>query len=523
VNQAYYQGLKRAKNVICFPQGSAGKRFGTVFLSIISGVTNYRQIYFKSFQYLNECVYLIVFKADAIDIYLEGQIVASVASTGIQADEVQLIDHTILENIFRVTTGSYKLKELNKKNILPHRDGWYPAVRAGQFYIDVSFAGNTVHRQHFRSSTEAALFKRKLLSTGVKHLDVSDPMKKGDDAVVSDMFRTIDLVNGIIKQHFPNAQPHIQKRIDDALQNVIQRGGKLGGHHKHRSNLSGYMGNELFMSNKELGASFKKAIQQSVDDYSGGIRKMIIQHHTDPILEKLQAQNLDENTLLSAKQMVESSLNRTENNFEKFDDALRNNWDKALLNLTGKIKANGKYSFDHFSNNALEFFYVMKLMPKIGFAVGQLMSLGSAVREMSYDGGFIRPYWSAGKALTKLVSGDNDLKDTLAKISQESNTFEPKFIEALHLSESENKIWKFTKDYLLLGKLNEGVDSFTRMMTFASNYEMYKDLGFSKAEDERRAMENTDSTMVTYGKTEAAPIFNKTGILGSAIDLIALI
>jgi len=112
--QAYYQGLKRAKNVICFPQGSAGKRFGTVFLSIISGVTNYRQIYFKSFQYLNECVYLIVFKADAIDIYLEGQIVASVASTGIQADEVQLIDHTILENIFRVTTGIYKPKDLKR-------------------------------------------------------------------------------------------------------------------------------------------------------------------------------------------------------------------------------------------------------------------------------------------------------------------------------------------------------------------------------------------------------------------------
>ena len=112
--QAYYQGLKRAKNVICFPQGSAGKRFGTIYLSIIAGVTNYRQIYFKSFQYLNECVYLIVFKADQIDIYLEGQIVANVNSTGIAADEVQLIDHTILENIFRVTTGIYKPKDLKR-------------------------------------------------------------------------------------------------------------------------------------------------------------------------------------------------------------------------------------------------------------------------------------------------------------------------------------------------------------------------------------------------------------------------
>jgi len=406
--------------------------------------------------------------------------------------------------------------DLGKKNILPHRDGWYPAVRAGQYYIDVSFAGNTVHRQHFRSATEAALFKRKLESTGIQHLDISEPLKKGDDNTVSDMFRTIELVNSIIKQHYPNASPHIAKRIDDALQKVVQRGGKLGGHHKHRSNLSGYMGDELFMSQKEKGESFKKAIQQSVDDYSGGIRKMIIQHHTDPILEKLQSQNLDENTLLSAKQMVESSLNRVENNFEKFDDGLRNVWDKALLNLTGEIKANGAYGFDNFSNKSLEFFYVMKLMPKLAFSFGQLLSLGGAVREMSYDGGLLRPYWSGGKALTKLLSGDKELRDTIFEVSQEANTFEPKFIEALHLSGSEGGIWNFMKDYLFLGKLNEGIDSFTRMMTFASNYEMYKDLGFGKTEARRRAMENTDSTMVTYGRTETAPIFSKTGIIGTA-------
>ncbi len=28
---AYYNGLKVAKNVITFPQGCAGKRFGTIF------------------------------------------------------------------------------------------------------------------------------------------------------------------------------------------------------------------------------------------------------------------------------------------------------------------------------------------------------------------------------------------------------------------------------------------------------------------------------------------------------------
>jgi len=109
--QAYYQGLKRAKNVICFPQGSAGKRFGTIFQFQVPGTVDYTQIYFKSFQYLNECCYLVVVNPGAIDIYLEGERIATVSSP-IQGDEIKLIDHTILENRFRITTGIYKPKDL---------------------------------------------------------------------------------------------------------------------------------------------------------------------------------------------------------------------------------------------------------------------------------------------------------------------------------------------------------------------------------------------------------------------------
>lgn len=118
--QAYYQGLKRAKNVLCFPQGSAGKRFGTLYLNQVIGETNYQQIYFKSFQYLNECCYLVLFKGNEIDIYLEGERIANVTSTGILPDEVQLIDHTILENRFRVTTGIYPPKDLVRSASSPN-------------------------------------------------------------------------------------------------------------------------------------------------------------------------------------------------------------------------------------------------------------------------------------------------------------------------------------------------------------------------------------------------------------------
>ncbi len=118
--QAYYQGLKRAKNVLCFPQGSAGKRFGTLFWSQVFGTTVYYQTYFKAFQYLNECCYLVLFRSDSIDIYLEGERIAVIGGTGIMADEVGLIDHTILENRFRVTTGIYPPKDLRRSAGTPN-------------------------------------------------------------------------------------------------------------------------------------------------------------------------------------------------------------------------------------------------------------------------------------------------------------------------------------------------------------------------------------------------------------------
>lgn len=139
--QAYYQGLKRAKNVICFPQGSAGKRFGTLYWAAISGVTNYRQTYFKAFQYLNECCYLVLFRGGFIDIFLEGQLMATVASP-ILADEVQLIDHTILENRFRATTGIYRPKDLTRSPNAPVAITGFTATTldvAGPFTTDTFF------------------------------------------------------------------------------------------------------------------------------------------------------------------------------------------------------------------------------------------------------------------------------------------------------------------------------------------------------------------------------------------------
>lgn len=118
---AYYQALKTARNVLCYPQGAAGKRFGTEYwTNLTSYEDDYTTVLMKEFQYLDECCYILVFYDDKINIYLEKYLVATVSSTSIKADEIQLIDYTVLDNAFRVTTGILQPKDLKRAANAPN-------------------------------------------------------------------------------------------------------------------------------------------------------------------------------------------------------------------------------------------------------------------------------------------------------------------------------------------------------------------------------------------------------------------
>lgn len=407
--------------------------------------------------------------------------------------------------------------DLNKKNLISERKGWYPAVRQGQYFVDISFNGRTLHREQFRSKVEADQFRTKMQQSGAKNVVVSDAQHIKDNQQVSDMYGGLELAQRILEQKFPAAQGPIRQTIQQALERVIERGGKLGSHHKFRSNLSGYRGSELFYNIEDRGNSFAKAIQQSVNDYSGGLRKMMIQHTVDPTLK---ASGLDPNApnVQTAQMMRDSALNRVvPNAMEKIDRSIINAWDSIMKAAFKELSPNQKGSFEEFHGKILEFFYLTKLMSKTVFPIGQLLTVAGAIREMSVEGGYIRPYISMAKGIAKIATGNKELNNILFDVSQKSNTFEPQFIEALHLGGQDGKTMEFLKDYVLLRKLNEAADSFSRLTVFASAFEMYKDLGLSVEDAKRKAMDDTNTTMVPYGRTEAAPIFNRMGIIGNAM------
>lgn len=110
----YNNGLKTAQNVLTYPTGAAGKRFGTLFQSILStDIASYNQIYFQTWQYLNEAVYQLVFYPNNINIFLEGIFQFAVTTT-LDASDVFNLSTTTIGNVFRVTGVGFPPYDLTR-------------------------------------------------------------------------------------------------------------------------------------------------------------------------------------------------------------------------------------------------------------------------------------------------------------------------------------------------------------------------------------------------------------------------
>lgn len=111
----YLNGLKTAQNVITYPTGAAGKRFGTLYQATLSGFTMPNQLFFMTFQYVNECVYQLVFTPLNIAIFLEGILLANVTTT-LNDFQVYNISSTVLGAIFRVSGIGFAPYDLTRSN-----------------------------------------------------------------------------------------------------------------------------------------------------------------------------------------------------------------------------------------------------------------------------------------------------------------------------------------------------------------------------------------------------------------------
>lgn len=133
-NDTYYKGLKVAQNVLIYPTGAAGKRFGTLYQATLTNINTGLDFFFQTFQYLNQCIYQLVFTAGTTYIYLEGIQVSSF-SNPYDATTVANLSTTVLTNssgaVFRVCAPNFQPYDLTRS----HVDGTISSISTNRFVI----------------------------------------------------------------------------------------------------------------------------------------------------------------------------------------------------------------------------------------------------------------------------------------------------------------------------------------------------------------------------------------------------
>jgi hypothetical protein len=149
---ASQKGVKKGLNTITYPQGGIGKRFGTIYRGEVTGVTDWRDIFFESFPYLNECVYLLVFVPGQLEIYLEDFLVATIAAPTLISEVIRTMDWTILDRYFRIAAHRIQPKDLTRTSLAANPINAGAGIVANQFTLTNPITGNIISAARFTTT-----------------------------------------------------------------------------------------------------------------------------------------------------------------------------------------------------------------------------------------------------------------------------------------------------------------------------------------------------------------------------------
>jgi len=162
-------------------------------------------------------------------------------------------------------------------------------------------------------------------------------------------------------------------------------------------------------------------------------------------------------------------------------------------------------------------------MAKPLFALAQVLQTTMIIPEMAMEHHGLRAFYSFGKGMTKVLTGNKELMDHIKEVSQEYNVTEAQYLESMNLNKHTGTNGKISKvlnsieETVLMGKVGKGADSMSRMLSYAAAYTHYTDLGLPKAEASARARLATDKAMNTYDSASSAAMFENLGIIGQGM------
>ena len=410
--------------------------------------------------------------------------------------------------------------KLNKKNITHKVQGYFPAVREGQFHVEIGYGDVLSHVQYFSTKVAAERFRAKF--GDVKHLQISEVLDK--ESVRSE---TNAQMIDIFVEAYGKAYPQQAAKAADVgakiLARMQERGGKMGMHQEYRSGLAGYKGSEMFMTPEELGHSFKNGVQSSMSDFANNVKALHIKTQVEPLITDPALKAKDPTGHEVIQQMFDSSLGRNKDYLKPVTDPMNHAINSLARDISqevlGKEYTRDKGVMRSTQDGLTTLFYLTKMVPKFAFSVlGQILSIPQVTRHAAYGGHGMRANYSFVKGLTKLAAKDKDLYAALESDSQHYNTFEPGIIEQFDLvRKDQGKTMTAIKDWLLLQRPAKAMDSFSRVATYSILYTHYRDIGLTREAAMEQARWGTGDVQNLYDKSNQAPIYTHAGAIGDVV------
>jgi len=428
-------------------------------------------------------------------------------------------------------------QSLGKKTAIPIKLGYIAPVRKGEFTVQISMGPNyargfsdkldatrsmdlsaTTYVQRFFSKAEANNFIREANKNGITARLVKD-VAKIENPYQVDIIQTLR-----DEAREAGASPDVLDRMDAVLNDMVERGGTIGSHHKKQmAFIEGYQGRELFKTNDKQGESFRQSIFDYVDEITKQMEKQEISTRLDTVLlhpEMEKFPNLQE----YIQDMRDHSLNTLPKGFLDAEP-LKVLLDEMTTAIVHRIDPNwypDKHVWDSTIGKVTHAFYISVLMSRPAFWIAQSSAFTITLRSLAYENGaFLSNFKDMSFGFRRLMNNDKEFFDYVDWVVKNRSTFHPQFINDLNkfsLFEKASERTQKLIGYVTGETQSTAADSFSRLLSSAMLFEHYTKKGYKGQELYDLVALKTDENMVQYGQQYKAPMFRKMGVVGELMS-----
>lgn len=111
--EGYYKGAKRIRNAQVIPQGGVQRRWGTVEAASLTIAASHTDANLSELVLDNAAIYIMVWEALSLKIYLENQLMATVVTT-YQKEDIKSLDFTTVDTRLIITNQNIKPRQLKR-------------------------------------------------------------------------------------------------------------------------------------------------------------------------------------------------------------------------------------------------------------------------------------------------------------------------------------------------------------------------------------------------------------------------